>query len=93
MRGQGRVFRRGKVWWIGYNHRGQECRESSRSTIKREAGRLLTQRLAERESGLLPEVRAGRQSMHTIFDALDRDIELRIQATCITVLIAFLIPV
>ena len=58
MRGQGRVFRRGKVWWIGYNHRGQECRESSRSTIKREAGRLLTQRLAEREgmlfSTLLP---------------------------------------
>lgn len=45
MRGQGRAFRRGAIWWVAYYHRGQEIRESSRSTKRSVAQRLLRERL------------------------------------------------
>ena len=47
MRGNGRVFRRGKVWWIAYYHNGREHRESSKSRERKDAVRLLRQRLGE----------------------------------------------
>jgi hypothetical protein len=47
MRGMGRVFKRGASWWIAYNHRGTEYRESSRSQREADARRLLRQRLAQ----------------------------------------------
>lgn len=34
MRGMGRVFQRGNVWWIDYHHKGQKIRETS----ERESG-------------------------------------------------------
>lgn len=58
-RGQGRVFRpvvRGqhtKVWWLDYSVRGERHRESSGTTSKREAQRLLRKRLGDREDGKL----------------------------------------
>ena len=45
MRGQGRLLRRGAVWWIAYYHRGREIRESSHSTEERKARTLLRERL------------------------------------------------
>lgn len=45
MRGQGRLFKRGEVWWISYYHRGKEIRESSKCTNQRKAGNLLRERL------------------------------------------------
>ena len=45
MRGQGRIFQRGPVWWVSYYHRGREMRESSKSTDKRKAEKLLRERL------------------------------------------------
>lgn len=49
MRGNGRIFqRRGSAaWWIAYNHRGREIRESSGGTDRKAAERLLKLRLKE----------------------------------------------
>lgn len=35
MRGNGRVFKRGSMWWIAYSHRGKELRESAAEVIQR----------------------------------------------------------
>jgi integrase len=47
MRGTGRTFKRGGVWWISYYHRGTEYRESSGSVKEADAKRLLKKRLGE----------------------------------------------
>lgn len=46
MRGQGRIFKRGKKWWIGYYVRGQEFRETA-GYKETDAKRLLKSRLGE----------------------------------------------
>jgi integrase len=43
----GRLFKRGEMFWIAYNHRGREYRESAGSTKEADAGRLLKKRLGE----------------------------------------------
>lgn len=40
-----------KTWWIGYSVNGEKVRESSKSTRKRDAERLLAQRLVETGNG------------------------------------------
>lgn len=47
MRGQGRTFQRGSVWWIAYFRLGKEYRESSKSKNKKDAERLLKRKLIE----------------------------------------------
>ena len=47
MRGMGRVFKRGSVYWIEYWHRNKQYRESSKSAKESDAARLLKQRLGE----------------------------------------------
>lgn len=47
MRGMGRVFRRGRTYWIAYSHRGREYRESARSEKEAAAKRLLKKRLKD----------------------------------------------
>lgn len=58
-RGMGSVYLRGRIWWFRYSHRGRSYRESSRSTQRSTAVRLLKQRLGEigqgRFAGLDPE--------------------------------------
>jgi integrase len=46
-RGEGRVYQRGAVWWVQYCHRGRVYRETSHSTDRRDATKLLRRRLAE----------------------------------------------
>ena len=53
MRGMGRVFKRGSVFWIAYSHRGKEYRESSWSESERVAHKLLKKRLGEMGRGRL----------------------------------------
>ena len=48
-RGDGRVFRRGSIWWISVSRNGQEHRESSRSVYEYDAVQLLRKRCLERE--------------------------------------------
>ncbi len=57
MRGMGRIFRRGQVWWIAYCHQGKEYRESSRSEKEEDAKRLLQRRLGEVGGGRLVDRR------------------------------------
>jgi integrase len=44
MRGDGRIYQRGTIWWVQYAHRGTCVRESSKSTDRRVAQRLLQER-------------------------------------------------
>src|SRR5437773_2280681 len=53
VRGQGRVYERGGVWWIDYGLHGQRFRESTHGTSKREAFDLLRQRVGDRKAGKL----------------------------------------
>jgi hypothetical protein len=50
-RGEGRVFLRGRTFWVQYGHRGQDYRESSKSDDRKVAVRLLRRRLSEIHSG------------------------------------------
>jgi hypothetical protein len=49
--GEGSIYRRGSRWHIAYSHRGRLHRESSKSTDRKVAVRLLRRRLAEIHSG------------------------------------------
>jgi hypothetical protein len=53
MKGMGRIFKRGSVWWVAYYHRGEEIRESSNSDREVQAKRLLRKRLGEMGRGKL----------------------------------------
>ena len=69
--GLGRVFRRGRVYWIQYSFRGQQHRESSESKSEAAARRLLKKRLGEMGRGRL----VGPQAEHVTFEDLVRLIE------------------
>ena len=66
MRGNGRVFQRGDVWWVDYYHNGRELRESSGSNDRRKAEQLLRERL--RKAGT-PEF-VGPAAQRLTFDDL-----------------------
>jgi integrase len=53
IRGMGRIFKRGSIYWIAYCYRGKEYRESSRSDNESEARKLLKKRIGEVASGHL----------------------------------------
>src|SRR5690349_937538 len=56
MRGLGRIFQRGSVWWIAFSHRGREIRESSHSETETQARKLLKKRIGEISAGrFLPD--------------------------------------
>lgn len=52
-RGTGTVYLRGQTWWLQFYHHGQAVRESSGSTVKLVAERLLKARVAESTTGKL----------------------------------------
>lgn len=49
--GTGSLYKRGEVWWISYSYQGERQRESSGSTRKKDAKKLLRQRVAEMQDG------------------------------------------
>ncbi len=73
MRGFGRVYRRGRIWWIAYSERGVERRESSGSTVKEDAKNLLKDRIGERHR------LTGRSAprLSAVMDDYIADLELR----------------
>ena len=81
MRGDGRVFRRGQIWWVAYYLDGRECRESSKSRGRKEGIRLLRQRLGEVAAGIVPlpmRKQAGIRSltMHNLFDLVEHNFQI-----------------
>ena len=86
MRGNGRVFQRGQVWWIAYYDHGRECRESSRSRDRKIAVRLLRQRLGELAAGEVhtPTPRQSRLRavmMRDLFDLVEQHYRLNNRLT------------
>jgi len=71
MRGIGRTFQRGSTWWIAYNHRGHEYRESSYSDSEDQATKLLKKRLGEIGRGRL----IGPVEEKVTFDGMGQDIK------------------
>ena len=69
MKGNGRVFKRGQVWWIAYYESGQERRESSGSGERKEAVKLLRQRLGEVAFGVSPSVAPKHEESKARHDA------------------------
>lgn len=49
--GTGSIYKRGDVWWIDYSFRGERHRESSGSTRKKDAKKLLQKRMKEMAEG------------------------------------------
>jgi integrase len=50
----GSVYRRGRIWWVQYCHRGHVLRESSRSPNRADAREFLRARLGEMAAGQSP---------------------------------------
>jgi integrase len=83
-RGMGRIFQpmyknkhgkwgRTATWWIAYYHNGRELRESSRSTNKNDARRLLRDKLAASTTGTLITGSAQRLRFNDLADKLYLD--------------------
>ena len=73
MRGNGRVFKRGQIWWVAYYDNGREFRESSGSRERKDAVKKLRQRLGEVAAGAVhvPQRRARVVMMRELFDLLE----------------------
>jgi integrase len=69
MRGQGRIFKRGKKWWIGYYVRGQEFRETA-GYKEADAKRLLKARLGKIHSGQFLGPQEERITINELLDNL-----------------------
>jgi len=73
VRGFGRIFKRGSIYWISYYHRGREYRESTKSTKESMAGALLKQRLGESGRGKLIGPQDERVTVEELLTDLDVD--------------------
>lgn len=69
--GTGRVFQRGETWWVDYSVHGRRFRETSGSTKRAEAVKLLKRRLGEQGSGHF----VGPDAERVTFEDLMRMIE------------------
>lgn len=88
MKGQGRIFRRksSTSWWLDYYARGRRYRESAHTTERKQAERLLAQRLREVGADLIgakPFVGPAQErvKINQLLDALEADYKLRSKAT------------
>jgi integrase len=76
MRGMGRIFLRGRTWWIAYMAHGREVRESARSPRRADARALLKQRLGETASGRWAPPELRRVSFEALAALIVRDYEV-----------------
>ena len=76
MRGMGRIFKRGSVYWVAYSHRGKEYRESSNSETESQARKLLKKRIGEAASGNFIAPNEERLGFDELAEALVTDYEI-----------------
>ena len=76
MRGMGRVFKRGTVYWVAYYHRGKEYRESSESESESAAKKLLKKRIGEVAQGRLLGANQDRLTFDDLTQALLADYQI-----------------
>jgi integrase len=84
LRGLGRVYRRGRVWWVEYWHRGQQHRESSRSERRVDAERLLKHRLKKIARGRFVGPAEERLLLAELLDGLAADYAVNRRRSCDT---------
>ena len=83
MKGDGRVYRRGRIWWVAYYQDGQEYRESSKSRERKDAEQLRRRRVGEFASGTVRHLHAPRRAdnrtvaMRDLFDMLENRYRLK----------------
>jgi integrase len=53
-KGVGRIYLRGRIYWIQFSHRGKKHRESTKSPSEAAARRLLRKRIVDADVGKLP---------------------------------------
>ena len=71
--GTGRLYRRGKTWWIQFSHRGKPYRESSGSRLRADAARLLRIRLGELSQGRLLKRSPEKVTFQELVDLYEAD--------------------
>jgi integrase len=76
-RGDGRLYLRGRTWWVQYNFRGKMIRESAHTDKENVAARLLRQRLGEVTRGPLVGPVAERVTLDEMRAVLISDYRLR----------------
>ncbi len=76
MRGMGRIFKRGPVYWIAYSYRGKEYRESSRSESESQARKLLKKRIGETSVGAFIGPNEERLTFEGMADMLLTDYQI-----------------
>ena len=76
MKGFGRIYQRGAIYWIEYWHRGQQFRESSGSGREGVAAKLLKKRLQEIGRGRFVGPSEERVLLTDLLDGLTVDYEL-----------------
>ena len=76
IRGMGRIFKRGSIYWIAYYHRGKEFRESSRSESEREARQLLKKRIGDAATGRFTGSREDRVTFEDLAAGLLADYQI-----------------
>lgn len=82
MRGDGRIYLRGNVYWCCYYLRGMQHRESTESTDEKTAGKFLKARLREVGADLLgarvfTTPKASKITIAELCEALKADFKLR----------------
>src|ERR1700680_3597335 len=86
MRGNGRTFLRGSIYWCAYYLRGKEYRESTNETDETKAGKFLQRRLRQVGCDLegarqFTTPKASRLTVRELQEALKADFELRGKAS------------
>lgn len=76
MRGMGRIFKRGSVYWIAYSYRNKEYRESSQAENEAQARKLLKRRIGEVASGQFLGPNEERVTFEDMANALVTDYEI-----------------
>jgi integrase len=83
-RGEGSIYQRGETWWIAYYRRGKQKRESSYSTNREDAERLLdrkTKQLWAEKQGLQAFVpKAEKVYVDELLDALEKAYKVKLAA-------------
>lgn len=72
----GTIYQRGRIWWIKFYHRNQPIRESSKSSDREDAHRLLKRRMGEMATGRFSGMAPERVRLSELFDDVKRDYAL-----------------
>ena len=75
--GEGSLYKRGRVWWMSYSVRGKRRLESSRTTKRGEAVKLLQARLVAHREGRANSALAERVTLPQLREMLKSSYKLR----------------